>query len=292
MELDDRSLMSELEKRFLEQKRTLSELQLLNDELKLVNKKLEESEALKSHFISNISNEIVNPFSSIIGLSRNILQSKGENWDKVQHMVELIHSDAFNLDFQLKNIFVAAKIEAGEISPEFVKVDVQNIIDSIVDDFAYEAQKKGLRFNIDKQGEKCFISDPEKIKLIVANLISNAVKFSYNNTTIEILVSNAKKSLKLAVRDYGTGISEKNREIIYDRFKRVDSGINSENRGHGLGLSINKALIEALNGEINFETKENAGTTFTVSIPEPDIVTRDFAPDGNEFLFDNEGESF
>lgn len=292
MELDDRSLMNELEKRFLDQKKTLTELQQLNDELILVNKKLEESEALKSHFISNISNEIVNPFSSIIGLSRNILQSKGENWEKVQHMVELIHSDAFNLDFQLKNIFVAAKIEAGEINPEFVKIDLQNIIDSIVDDFTYEAQKKGLSFHIDKQGEKYFISDPEKIKLIVANLISNAVKFSYNNTTIEVLVSNAKKSLKIAVRDYGTGISEKNRGIIYDRFKRVDSGINSENRGHGLGLSINKALIEALNGEINFETKENAGTTFTVSIPEPDIETRDFAPDGNEFLFDSEGESF
>jgi signal transduction histidine kinase len=292
MNLDDKSLLNELEKRFLDQKKTLSELQSLNDELKQVNKRLEDSESLKSHFISNIANEIVNPFSSIIGLSRNILQSGSENWEQVQKMTKLIHSEAFNLDFQLKNIFVAAKIEAGEINPEYVKVDVHSIVHSIIDDFAYEALKKKLKFNIDKQGDPFFISDPEKIRLIISNLISNAIKFSYEEKSIEILVSVADKSLKVIVKDCGTGISQENQQIIFDRFKRIDSGINSDNRGHGLGLSINKALIEALNGEIEFKTKENIGTTFSILIPEPNIETTDFAPDGNEFLFDSEVESF
>lgn len=292
MELDDKSLLNELEKRFIEQRKTLQELQELNAELKEVNKKLEESEALKSHFISNISNEIVNPFSSIIGLSRNILNAEGENWEQVKKMVELIHSEAFNLDFQLKNIFVAAKIEAGEIQPEYVKTDIHNILDSVAQDFKFEAEKKKLKCSIDKQGDKYFVSDPEKIKLIISNLISNAVKFSYENKPIEILVSIVESSMKFVVRDHGTGISKENQKIIFDRFKRIDSGINSENRGHGLGLSINKALIEALNGEIEFTTKENVGTTFTVSIPKPDVEARDFAIDGNEFLFDSDAETF
>lgn len=113
----DEELLEELKKRFENNTRTIEELRNLTEELKQVNKKLEESEALKSHFISNITNEIINPFTSILGLSKTILAVKKEDWKKVISMVSLIHTEAFNLDFQLKNIFVAAKIEAGEIFP-------------------------------------------------------------------------------------------------------------------------------------------------------------------------------
>ena len=113
--LTDEELIEELRRRMTTNTRSLEELKELNEKLLEVNKKLEESEALKSHFISNITNEIINPFTSILGLSRSILAVKKENWKKVISMVALIHSEAFNLDFQLRNIFLAAKIEA---SPE------------------------------------------------------------------------------------------------------------------------------------------------------------------------------
>ena len=108
--LSDQELIEELQKRFAQNKVTIQELKDSTDELKTVNKKLEESESLKSHFISNITNEIINPFTSILALSRSILQVKKENWKRVISMVAMIHSEAFNLDFQLRNIFLAAKI--------------------------------------------------------------------------------------------------------------------------------------------------------------------------------------
>ena len=114
-DLTDKELIDELKKRFEVNKQTLNEVQELNDELRKVNRKLEDSEALKSHFISNITNEIINPFASILALSKNILSVDKENWKKVITMVSLIYSEAFNLDFQLRNIFVAAKLEAGEV---------------------------------------------------------------------------------------------------------------------------------------------------------------------------------
>ena len=292
--LTDHELIDELQKRFDENKKTIQELKDLTEELKIVNKKLEESEALKSHFISNITNEIINPFTSILGLSRNILAVKKENWKKVISMVALIHSEAFNLDFQLRNIFLAAKIEAGEIYPEILNVDLKAIVRNVIDTFRIESKKKNINIDLifEVKPEKGIIfyfkTDPEKIKLALANLISNALKFGYDGSNVIVKVWKEEETIHIAVQDFGTGISEANQKIIFDRFKRLDSGINSLNRGHGLGLSINKAIIDLLQGKIGIKSEVNKGATFTISIPEAKTNIAGFSTDGNEFLFDNE----
>jgi signal transduction histidine kinase len=296
--ITDDELLDELKRRFEQNKIAVKELKTLNNELKIVNKKLEESESLKSHFISNITNEIINPFTSILGLSRAILSVDKENWKKVVSMIALIHSEAFTLDFQFRNIFVAAKIEAGEIFPEILNVDVENVIESVIDSFKFETRRKkvqvDLNFNIPtKEGESfLFKTDPEKLKLILANLLSNAVNFSFEGGTVEINVVEEFSNLVISVRDHGVGISKENQKIIFDRFKRLDSGINSLNRGHGLGLSVNKAIIEMLDGKIDIQSELGKGACFTIRIPESDISTSDFASEANETFFDSEEETF
>lgn len=293
--LTDKELLKELQKRFEDNQLTIAELQKRTQELKEVNKKLEESEALKSHFISNITNEIINPFTSILGLSKNILHVKKEEWKKVISMVALIHSEAFNLDFQLRNIFVAAKIEAGEVYPEVLKVNMQALIQSAADSFKIEAKKKNIEVILEvlpSQGaDFSFKTDSEKVKLILANLLSNAVKYTSENGKIIIRLSFEGELVKIEVIDNGEGISEDNQKIIFDRFKRLDSGINSINRGHGLGLSINKALIDLLGGSINIKSQLNKGAAFTVLLPESQSDIAGFSNDGNDFLFD-EDETF
>ncbi len=291
-DLSDKELIDELKKRFEQNKRSLDEVQSLNEELKKVNRKLEDSEALKSHFISNITNEIINPFASILALSKNILSVEKENWKKVISMVSLIYSEAFNLDFQLRNIFVAAKLEAGEIFPEILNVDVKHLIESVVESFKYEGKKKKLKinftFNVETEHGKPFFfkTDPEKLRLILSNLLSNAVKFSYDEQNIDIQASVDNKNLIVSVKDYGKGISLDNQKIIFDRFKRLDSGINSIHRGHGLGLSINKALLDLLNGSVDIQSELEKGANFTISIPENESQVSGFAFDGNELFFD------
>jgi signal transduction histidine kinase len=290
--LSDQELIDELQRRFEENKKTIQELKDLAEELKIVNKKLEESESLKSHFISNITNEIINPFTSILGLSRSIMVVKKENWKKVISMVSLIHSEAFNLDFQLRNIFLAAKIEAGEIYPEILNVDLKNLVRNVIETFRIESKKKNISLDLsfdikpDKGSVFYFKTDPEKIKLALANLVSNAIKFSYDENKIMVKVWKEKDVVHMSVQDFGTGISEANQKIIFDRFKRLDSGINSLNRGHGLGLSINKAVIDLLQGKISIKSEVNKGAIFTISIPEAKTNIAGFSADGNEFLFD------
>jgi signal transduction histidine kinase len=292
-QMKDEELLLELKNRFEENKKTIAELQQLTDELKSVNKKLGESEALKSHFISNITNEIINPFTSILGLSKTIMAVKKEDWKKVISMVALIHSEAFNLDFQLRNIFVAAKVEAGEISPEILSVDLKALVRNLLESFRIESQKKNLEFDFifeckPKKGEVFYFkTDPEKIKLILANLLSNAIKFSFDQGKIEVKVWNEQNVTHFSVQDHGTGISEENQQVIFDRFKRLDSGINSLNRGHGLGLSINKALIDLLNGKINIQSTLGEGACFTVSVPEASADIAGYSAEGNDFLFDD-----
>ena len=296
-DLKDHELIEELMKRFDKTKKALLEVQQLNKELKEVNKKLEESEALKSHFISNITNEIINPFASILANKKNIIKVGKQNWNEVHKMVTLIYSEAFNLDFQLRNIFVAAKLEAGEVLPEVLNVDILQLLESIVESFTYESDKKSIKVELDFKIESSvenpfyFKTDAEKMRLIIANLLFNAIKFSENDSTIILKVWQDDKNLMISVKDFGCGVSDENKKIIFDRFKRLDSGINSLNRGHGLGLSVNKALIDLFDGKIELESELDKGSEFTVTIPESEIDTQGFALDGNELFFeDDEGE--
>ncbi|HHU59100.1 MAG TPA: HAMP domain-containing histidine kinase [Bacteroidales bacterium] len=296
--LSDRQLLKELKDRLQERSKYEQEIKLLSQELQEVTKRFKESEALKSHFISNISNEIVNPFTSILGLSKSILSVEKNDWKKVVSMVALIHSEAFNLDFQLKNIFVAAKIEAGEVVPNIAKVNIRNVIQTIIDSFSLVARKMAIEiefnFNIEYGFGKNFYfkTDSEKMKLILSNMLNNALKYSYKDSKVIINVTADEDFLTIDVQDFGTGISEKNQKIIFERFKRLDSGINSINRGHGLGLSITKALLDVMGGSIEINSKKGEGSTFTVKVPEAKNVVDGFSGEGNDIFFDDDDEIF
>jgi signal transduction histidine kinase len=242
-------LIQELRTRLQDNEILQQQVNQLNIALKNVNQKLAESEALKSHFISNISNELINPFTSVLAIAENILSVDKENWKKVISMISIIHTEVFNLDFQLKNIFAAAKLEAGEISPEISLINIDMLIENIISSFKYESKKKHITINYNSINKAIdsvifFKSDAQNIHLLLSNLISNAIKFSYDEGIICITANKDENKLLLSVQDFGQGISKTNEQLIFDRFKRVDSGINSINRGHGLGLSIIKAITE------------------------------------------------
>jgi signal transduction histidine kinase len=288
--ISSEELFLALKTRLQDDEKLQQQVNQLNIALKNVNQKLAESESLKSHFISNISNELVNPFTSILAIAENILSVEKENWKKVISMISLIHTEVFNLDFQLKNIFAAAKLEAGENNPEISLINIDLLIESIINSFKYETKKKHLsiEFNcINKSIENqiYFKSDAQKIHLLISNLLSNAIKFSYEDGLVQITATKEEKKLILTVQDFGQWISKSNELIIFDRFKRIDSGINSINRGHGLGLSIIKAITDILEGSIEFKSDLGKGTIFTIKINESDQETSGISIDADEIFF-------
>jgi signal transduction histidine kinase len=289
--LSDEELLSELKFRFDEIRIALDEQQRLNAEILEVNKKLMDSESLKSHFLSNISNEIINPFTAIVGLARSILNQDVQDKDTVNKMTSMIYCEAFHLDFQLKNVFMAAAIEAGEVSPEFIHTNIQEIIGDRIDSYTIELKKKNLQieFSFTGQDPMIFITDPGKFELIFTNLLNNAILFSEPGKKIIIQTNLTENELVMEVRDQGIGLDKDEIEIIFDRFRRLENKINSINRGNGLGLSITKALVDLLNGDIEIESVKNSGSVFRIILPkraEAIPENRSSSAAGNETLFE------
>lgn len=264
----------------------------MNKQLLDLNHKLAESEAMKSHFISNITNEIINPFASILGLSKNITECPATEVDRMKRMAAMINSEAFNLDFQFKNIFAAAEIEAGSLQPIIAVTNIDEMLGNLMEQYSREIARKRLTKVLTNLGDEkplLFKTDADKLTMVISNLLCNAINFNRPDKKVEIQYGrNEQGELVVKVIDEGLGVSEENQKVIYDRFRRLDNGINSLNRGHGLGLSINKAYIDFLGGHLELESKENVGTTFTVTIPESQTGSNDYSEDANEVFFGDE----
>lgn len=267
------------------------EIKVLNGSLFEVNKKLRESEKLKGHFISNVTNEIVNPFTSVLSLAQNIKKVAGNEIHQAHHMADLIFEEAFHLDFQLKNIFAVASIEAGIEGLVYTTVDLFLISKNLKDYFQEQLTKKSINLSIhfypelDGNGSFKVISDREKLEMIIKNLISNSIKYSPEGSEIRLEFSMDTGVWFIEVSDHGKGIEANARKIIFDRFKQLDEKINSINTGHGLGLSIVQAYTEMMDGEVLISDTEEPGTKIRIRLLEKAL---DDYGDMQDFLLDSE----
>jgi len=284
--LTDDELIKELEERFAFNQKALEDLQNMTRKLEMMNAKLQESEALKSHFLSNIRNEINNPLTSIMGLSHQCLCSQSES-ERCNSIARMIYHEAFTLDFQLQNIFVAAELEAGEADPAFARVDVSTIIDRVVEAHDFQISEKSMTVKADREKPLTFSTDARMVRLILTNLLGNAIEFGNKGGHIDISAEGGDGVLKLVVSDNGKGIPKVDQESIFDRFRQLETGTKKSHRGHGLGLSIVRSLVDMLGGEIVLESDTDQGCKVLITLPEPDAIVRDTAQEGNMFIFDD-----
>ena len=291
-QLTDEQLLKEIKRRLDENAANLIEERKLTAELNEVNEKLIISEQLKSNFLSNIRNEINNPISSILELSKNISEGNLPT-DTIKSLATLIHAEAFDLDFQLRNIFLSAEIEAGESPLAVISVRVFHMMESLIQQFEKKIAKKGLQFEWKNSVSETQIlrTDAEKLHLIISNLLANAIQFNKEEGRVTIETSFENDALTVVVRDTGIGISDDQKEKIYNRFYQIEEGSTKTYGGHGLGLCITKALLEVLEGSIQLQSNLGEGTTFTIVVPSLDILNSEedtFSMDGNDFLFEND----
>ena len=239
-----------------------------------LNNKLKEAESTKGHFISNISNEIMNPFSSIMVLSEAIQKMGDDEMAKAKSMAALIYDEAFHLDFQLKNIFTAAAFEAGTVGIKPVTVQLEELFRNQLLFFEKQINAKGLTVELvfdnqkGKGGESTFVTDEEKLELILKNLLDNAIKFSREKGQIDVHAKLSAGKCIFTVCDNGKGIPKDKMQEVFDRFKQLDDRINSTNTGHGLGLSVVHSCVQLLDGQLGIENGKDKGMVVTVTMPE------------------------
>lgn len=297
-ELSDRELLAVMEERLEAKDRAYAGLVELTGKLEELNRKLIESEEVKSSFLSNIRNEINNPLTSVLTMSE-VLISGGELPDHatLKSIIGMIHREAFSLNFQLRNIFAAAELEAGEAVPGFSSVDMDSVLRDVVSSLSHRAAEKKLAVCLDVRGrlrERSFRTDAGKVHRIVANLLANAVEFSPEGGEVSISAAAEDGWLGISVKDDGPGMDPGDLNLIFERFRQLDSGASKQHLGHGLGLSIVKATVDLLGGDVSVESSPGKGALFTVSVPEADLEASvgAISTDGAEFFTQTETRRF
>lgn len=298
MNLSDEELIEELKTRLDEKNRALYDLRAATKSLEEINRKLRESESLKSDFLSNMKNEINNPLTGLVTLSGELatmeIRPDDDNKSKkiYQNIAAMLHFEALNLDFLIRNVLAAAELESGEVELHITKIDIKSLIADVLKAFIPLIEEHEI--NVVTEGpDSLFInSDAEKIGFAMSNLISNGIIFNKKGGNLTVFFKEADDKFIFSVCDEGIGIREEDQKSIYDRFKQLDEGRNKKFKGQGLGLSLTKAIADLLEGSIEIESTEGQGSRFTLITPNmADADSEGLSIEGTEFFFDDDDDA-
>lgn len=248
---------------------------LQNEEYKLMNRKLqeakekaEENERLKSAFLANMSHEIRTPMNGILGFA-DLLKEPNLTGDEQMEFLNIIEKSGRRMLNIINDIISISKIEAGLMTVNIQPSNINEQMEYIYTFFKYEVEYKGLLFSYKTElpeDEAIIYIDKEKFYAILTNLVKNAIKFT-DQGFIEFGYSVKDTMLEFFVKDSGIGIPKDKQHDIFERFIQADRTDQNINQGAGLGLSISKAYLEMMGGNIWIESDVSKGSCFYFTIP-------------------------
>ncbi len=256
----------------------MTDIRAYIDEIKRVRQQAEKASIAKSEFLANMSHEIRTPMNAIIGLN-DIIMEDCEDTEIYGHAKD-VQSAAKNLLAIINDILDLSKVEAGKMELVYGNYYLKTVADEIVGMMDMAASQKGLilKYECDETIPCRYNGDDGRIKQILINILSNAIKFTSKGYVRVYIIGKPGKSadeelLTFHVEDTGCGIREEDLGKIFEDFRQVDSKRNRSAEGTGLGLAIVKHLVELMKGSIEVESAYGKGTTVTITIPQK-IVDR------------------
>lgn len=239
-----------------------------NISLKKAKEKAEESDQLKSSFLANMSHEIRTPMNGIIGFA-DLLKEPGLSGEKQQTYLKVIETGGKRLLNIISEIIDISKIESGQMEVHIKPTCITELFEETFLLFKKEAENKNLHLsfinNAPESGER-IDTDKEKLYSILTNLLKNAIKYT-DQGSIEYGYNRKDNFLEFYVKDTGIGIQADRQTAIFERFIQADIADIQARQGAGLGLSITKAFVEMLGGEIWVESSPDKGSTFYFKLP-------------------------
>jgi len=227
----------------------------------------------KSEFLANMSHEIRTPMNAVIGLA-NILSTSQPLTIRQEDYIHTLQTSADSLLELINDLLDISKIEARTLELEQVPFSIQYVLDKVIGMMVMRAREKNLTLNIETSDlpHDVFIGDPARLRQILLNLCSNAIKFTENGG-VDIHVSSYPSDKEMVdhvvmtVTDTGIGIAPEKLKMIFAKFVQADSSISRKYGGTGLGLAITKTLTEIMEGTIDVESTIGKGSRFTISLP-------------------------
>ncbi|MES2208019.1 MAG: ATP-binding protein [Pseudomonadota bacterium] len=246
---------------------------LLETTAKEAQEAAEAANLAKSEFLANMSHEIRTPMNAVIGLSNILSRSEGLT-SKQRQYIHTLQLSADSLLELINDLLDISKIEARSIELEYIPFSITQILNEVISMMAMRAKEKGLEFKAEGNYEmqRTFMGDPMRVRQIILNLCSNAIKFTqqggvYINTHFASSDIIGIENVTISITDTGMGIPLDKQEAIFQKFTQADSSINRKFGGTGLGLAITKTLTELMGGKISVDSVADQGSTFKVILP-------------------------
>jgi len=232
----------------------------------------EQASRAKSAFLANMSHEVRTPLNALMGLTRMLMDSPLDEEQK--SWLALMDSSAQALLALLDDILDLSRIEAGKLSIEQVRFELRKVLDETVGSYAEQARARSLAFSlqVDPAIPAWVRGDPGRLRQVLGNLLSNALKFTPKNGWIRVEVrpqthAEVGPLMQFVVQDSGVGISRKQQATIFEAFTQADASTARRHGGSGLGLAICDRLARLMGGRVDLHSELGQGSTFTLRIP-------------------------
>ena len=249
----------------------LHEIKVLKEQIKNLQVDLSAAEMAKMEFLATMSHEIRTPLNGIVPLIDIVMDTELNAFQK--DYLTTAHTSATQMQKLIDDLLDYSKVEAGKLTTEVTGLKVRKVVEEVLDSLGPSAERKGLKIsvNIDDQINPLLRGDPIRVRQVLTNILSNAIKFS-DHGKIKVDVKKVKnfttkELIRFSVKDQGIGIAPDQVEKLFNAFTQGDNSSTRKFGGTGLGLAISKKIVELLKGQMGVESKKGVGSTFWFEIP-------------------------
>jgi two-component system phosphate regulon sensor histidine kinase PhoR len=225
---------------------------------------------MRADFVANVSHELQTPLTTIIGFTEALTDEPPPAPEEARRFLEMIHAEAERLSRLVDDLLALSRLEHHSLPLRREAVDLCDLAQDVVLQLSARAEEAGLHLAAEPCAGIMALGDPDLLKEVLLNLVSNAIQYTPPGGRIRVTAGQQDGRVTMAVSDTGIGIPEKHQSRIFERFYRVDKDRSRRSGGTGLGLAIVKHIVESHHGRITVDSEPGRGSTFTVELAAAD----------------------
>ncbi len=257
----------------------ITEARKAQEAVRKAQEEAERANRAKSEFLASMSHELRTPLNAILGFSELLSDDSTNQFDTAtrRRFLDQIHSSGQHLLQLINDILDLSKVEAGQMELHLESVELGGLVQDVRATIEPLARSKSIALNTESNREISLIADSAKVKQMLLNLVSNAIKFTPTGGRIDIRIRRLESWVEIAVSDSGIGIEKEDLGRLFTEFQQLDAGPGRQQEGTGLGLALTRRFAELHGGQVIVESEVGKGSTFTLRLPLQTAARREAA---------------